>query len=66
MRAVKRSFNEGEDAAKLDAMTTMAASIVDVEKTKLRSSSSSEDEDGLAEMMTTRMCETRSTKSATR
>ena len=52
MRAVKRSFNEGEDAAKLDAMTTMAASIVDVEKTRLgASSSSSEDEGGLAEMM---------------
>ena len=52
MRAVKRSFNEGEDAAKLDAMTTMAASIVDVEKTRLgASSSSSEDEEGLAEMM---------------
>ena len=52
MRAVKRSFNEGEDAAKLGAMTTMAASIVDVEKTRLgASSSSSEDEGGLAEMM---------------
>ena len=52
MRAVKRSFNEGEDAAKLDAMTTMSASIVDVEKTRLgASSSSSEDEGGLAEMM---------------
>ena len=52
MRAVKRSFNEGEDAAKLGAMTTMAASIVDVEKTRLgASSSSSEDEEGLAEMM---------------
>ena len=52
MRAVKRSFNEGEDAAKLDAMTTMAASIVDVEKMRLgASSSSSEDEGGLAEMM---------------
>ena len=52
MRAVKRSFNEGEDAAKLDAVTTMTASIVDVEKTRLgASSSSSEDEEGLAEMM---------------
>ena len=52
MRAVKRSFNEGEDAAKLDAMTTMTSSIVDVEKTRLgASSSSSEDEEGLAEMM---------------
>ena len=50
MRAVKRSFNQGEDKTKLDAMTTMSANIVDVEKTKLRSSDSKK-QDGLKELM---------------
>ena len=50
MRAVKRSFNQGEDKTKLDAMATMSANIVDVEKTKLRSSDSKK-QDGLKELM---------------
>ena len=50
MRAVKRSFNQGEDKTKLDAMTTMSTNIVDVEKTKLRSSDSKK-QDGLKELM---------------
>ena len=50
MRAVKRSFNQGEGKTKLDAMTTMSSNIVDVEKTKLRSSDSKK-QDGLKELM---------------
>ena len=50
MRAVKRSFNQGEDKTKLDTMTTMSTNIVDVEKTKLRSSDSKK-QDGLKELM---------------
>jgi len=47
MRAVKRSFNDGEDSSKLDAMTTMSANIVDVEKTRI----GSKGRDGISEMM---------------
>ena len=50
MRAVKRSFNQGEDKTKLDAMTTMSVNIVDVEITKLRSSDSKK-QDRLKELM---------------
>ena len=47
MRAVKRSFNDGEDSSKLDAVTTMSANIVDVEKTRI----GSKGRDGISEMM---------------